>query len=141
LIYKINNLEETNYLAKKFAHKLKKRVILLNGDLGAGKTTFVKAIAEEYGNAKQVSSPTFTILQEYETSESLILHFDLYRLNSIYELDNIGFFEYLEQDATIFIEWANKLNLKEELGSFIDFIEINIKIIDEDKREFEIKGI
>jgi tRNA A37 threonylcarbamoyladenosine biosynthesis protein TsaE len=56
-------------------------------------------------------------------------------------LDNIGFFEYLEQDATIFIEWANKLNLKEELGSFIDLIEINIKIIDEDKREFEIKGI
>ncbi|PLX70016.1 MAG: tRNA (adenosine(37)-N6)-threonylcarbamoyltransferase complex ATPase subunit type 1 TsaE [Denitrovibrio sp.] len=109
---------ETENFAKEIAKDLQNRVILMNGDLGAGKTFFTKVVAEYY-NCDDTSSPTFTLHQRYE-GDITIHHFDLYRLKSEYELDNIGFFEYIDSGDTCFIEWADKFNLKDELEKYTE---------------------
>lgn len=80
-------------------------VVCLTGDLGAGKTLLVQGIAAGLGVSDDVTSPTFTILQVYETGRLPLYHFDLYRLDSPDELDNIGFAEYT---GVAVIEWADK---------------------------------
>lgn len=88
------------------------RIFLLEGDLGAGKTTFVKAFCEMLGIEEPVSSPTFNIVHEYEGNGARVYHFDLYRLKNMNELGEIGFDEYLpdrqanlDGNAYVFIEW------------------------------------
>jgi tRNA threonylcarbamoyladenosine biosynthesis protein TsaE len=82
------------------------KVFILNGDLGSGKTTFVKAFAKAIGIEEEISSPTFSIVHEYgEEGKAKIYHFDLYRLKNEQELYQIGFEEYLERGAYVFIEW------------------------------------
>jgi len=83
-------------------------VICLNGDLGAGKTLLVKGLAAGLDITEGVSSPTFTILQIYETGRLPLNHFDLYRLETPEELFDIGFEEYLRTDGVTVIEWADK---------------------------------
>lgn len=83
-------------------------VIVLIGDLGAGKTLFVQGVAEALGIPDQVTSPTFNILLTYEGGRLPLYHFDLYRLESIDELDDIGFYEMLDGDGVSFIEWGDK---------------------------------
>ncbi|MDT8900025.1 tRNA (adenosine(37)-N6)-threonylcarbamoyltransferase complex ATPase subunit type 1 TsaE [Anaeroselena agilis] len=83
-------------------------VVCLTGDLGAGKTLLVQGIAAGLGVSDDVTSPTFTILQVYETGRLPLYHFDLYRLDSPEELDNIGFAEYTGGDGAAVIEWADK---------------------------------
>lgn len=78
--------------------------VALHGDLGAGKTVLVRGIASALGN-REVTSPTFTIVQEYDTTPRL-LHFDAYRLSDEDELYAIGFDDYLRQDAILIMEWA-----------------------------------
>ncbi len=81
-------------------------VCLLNGEMGAGKTTFVKAICNALNIHEPVTSPTFSLVNEYESSsDQKVFHFDLYRLKSEEELYDIGFEEYLDQKAYVFIEW------------------------------------
>lgn len=101
--------EETSKFAKEFANELAAGdIVLLNGDLGAGKTVFVKAVTEKFSNGKNVAvSPTFTIVNTYETSPT-IYHFDLYRINDASELDAIGAEEYLYGDGISFVEWAER---------------------------------
>lgn len=81
-------------------------VILLQGNLGAGKTEFVKGLAEGFGVAERVTSPTFTLLNIYQGIVP-IYHFDLYRLEEPEELDNIGFTEFLGGDGVAVIEWPD----------------------------------
>jgi tRNA threonylcarbamoyladenosine biosynthesis protein TsaE len=88
------------------------RIFLLEGDLGAGKTSFVKAFCEVLGIEEAVSSPTFNIVHAYEEGDITVYHFDLYRLKNTAELEEIGFDEYLPHrqaglrgDAYVFIEW------------------------------------
>jgi ATPase, YjeE family len=83
-------------------------VVCLSGDLGAGKTVLVQGVAAGLGITDQVTSPTFTILQVYETGRLPLYHFDLYRLENSAELDNIGFEEYIGSDGAAVIEWADK---------------------------------
>jgi tRNA threonylcarbamoyladenosine biosynthesis protein TsaE len=83
-------------------------VVLLNGDLGAGKTTLVTAAAAAMGvDPKEVTSPTFSLMNVYRGKRLSIKHFDLYRINWPEELEDIGFSEYAGQDGVTFIEWAN----------------------------------
>ena len=82
-------------------------VVLLDGDLGAGKTTLVTEIAETLGvDRRDVSSPTFSLMNVYRGKKLTLQHFDLYRLTSSEELDDIGFYEYVGAPGVTFIEWA-----------------------------------
>jgi tRNA threonylcarbamoyladenosine biosynthesis protein TsaE len=127
--------EETAEAAKNLINTLTGKTVLLNGNLGAGKTTFVKAFAKASGCKEEGSSPTFTLMQRYR-GETDILHFDLYRLNHFEELETIGFFETMEENATKFIEWAENFSLEDELESFV---KIDIKNLGGNKRELHIK--
>jgi tRNA threonylcarbamoyladenosine biosynthesis protein TsaE len=84
-------------------------VVLLFGDLGAGKTAFVRGLAEGLGvAAEEVSSPTFTLMQEYRGGRVTLIHVDLYRLNDAREIDDLGL-EELGEHAVLAIEWAERL--------------------------------
>lgn len=93
-------------------------VILLDGDLGTGKTVFTKGIAKAIGIEGYITSPTFTLVNEYD-GEKKLSHFDLYRINSLEELDDIGFWDYIEEDSFVVIEWAKNikdLNLEDRVS-------------------------
>lgn len=90
------------------AHLRPNDVIVLKGDLGAGKTQFVQGVAEGLGIKAQVTSPTFNILITYEGGRLPLYHFDLYRLESEEELDDIGFYEMIESEGASFLEWGDK---------------------------------
>ncbi len=81
--------------------------ILLMGDLGAGKTTLAKGIAKGLGIQEEITSPTFPIMNAYNSGRLPLYHFDLYRLESIFELEDIGFYEYISKGISI-VEWGEK---------------------------------
>lgn len=104
-----NSEEETIELGKRIAAKLKKgMVIILTGDLGSGKTKLVEGILSYFGLQDEISSPTFTIVNEYNAKELNIYHFDVYRLEDIDEFLAIGGEEYFEKGACL-IEWGEML--------------------------------
>jgi len=98
---------DTRNLGKKLAKSLKKgQVFALNGDVGCGKTEFVRGVMAELNPEISVSSPTFSIVNSYETKSFIVYHFDFYRIKNIDEFVEIGFDEYLSGDAVVFVEWA-----------------------------------
>lgn len=102
------DLAATESLARQFALSLKKGdVLLLEGDLGAGKTTFARALLRAMGVGGEVPSPTFTLVQVYETPEFPVYHFDLYRLKQPEEIEEIGFDDALAEGAVL-VEWPEK---------------------------------
>ena len=105
-----NSEEETLMLARKVAKNLEKgQVIVLTGDLGAGKTLFVSGILDYFGKREEVSSPTFTIVNEYDVKDELkLFHFDVYRLESSDEFLAMGGEEFFEQGICL-IEWGEKI--------------------------------
>ncbi len=101
-----NNEMETKIFAKNLAKDLKKGdVLVLSGELGGGKTKFVEGILTYFDMQDKISSPTFTIVNEYHNEQIDIYHFDLYRLADIYEFENIGGEEYFNKGICIF-EWG-----------------------------------
>ena len=107
--YVTNNEEETKELAKKIASKLKKGdVIVLSGELGSGKTKFTEGILTYFGLEQEISSPTFTIVNEYTSKNINIYHFDVYRLADIDEFYAIGGEEYFSKGICI-IEWGEMI--------------------------------
>jgi tRNA threonylcarbamoyladenosine biosynthesis protein TsaE len=88
----------------------RKNIILLRGDLGAGKTTFVKTYVNHLGGDKdEVDSPTFSLLNTYSVNNQDIHHFDLYRIQSPQEIEDIGFMEYMDSGNLCFVEWPEKI--------------------------------
>ena len=83
------------------------QVYALLGDLGVGKTVFIKGVAKGLGITEPVNSPTFTIVQVYEEGRLPFYHFDVYRIADIEEMDEIGYEEYFFGDGVCFVEWAN----------------------------------
>ena len=104
-----SSLEETRRLGERLGRLLKEGdIICLHGELGAGKTTFTQGIAKGMGVAKAfITSPTFVIANEYKGRLTLY-HIDLYRLNNIAEIEDIGLSEYLKGEGVTVIEWAEK---------------------------------
>lgn len=103
------NLNELDTVAQKIINNSTFKTLLFYGDVGAGKTTLIKALVKTLGSSDTVSSPTFSLVNEYiiPTNESPIFHFDLYRINTEDELYNIGIETYLESDSWVFIEWPS----------------------------------
>ncbi len=104
-----NNIEETEVFGQKLGTLLKPGdIICLNGDLGAGKTTLTKSIGRGLGVDDYITSPTFTLINEYEGRLSLY-HFDVYRLENVDDLYDLGFDEYFYGKGVSIVEWADKI--------------------------------
>ncbi len=133
-----NNRDETLDFAEKLAKQIvAPKIIVLSGDLGAGKTTFSKGFAKGLGISETITSPTFTLLNEYSGDKNLY-HFDMYRLSSKEEAYELGFENYFENnDGIILVEWAE--NVK---GLFTPpYLKVLIEKIDENKRKFTLEEI
>lgn len=108
-VYDSINEKQTYELGWQLGSKLKRKdTVALYGDLGAGKTVFVKGIAAGIGIDEVITSPTFTFVNEYRSEKGLLYHFDLYRADSSDDLIDIGFYDYFTDDAICVIEWADK---------------------------------
>lgn len=108
MFFESNSFEDTFAFGKKMGEEAKRGdVLCLLGDLGVGKTVFTQGFAKGLGIEEPVSSPTFTIIQEYEEGRIPFYHFDVYRISDVEEMDEIGFEEYVYGDGVCLIEWAN----------------------------------
>ena len=106
-----NSPEETEALGEMLAGRLEPgTVIAFTGDLGAGKTAFVRGLARGLGIAERVTSPTFTIVNEYEGGRLPLFHFDMYRLGSADELFDIGWEDYLARGGVCAVEWSENVS-------------------------------
>ena len=125
-------LEQINQVAKKILDQNPHKVILLNGEMGVGKTTLIKELAKILGVTEPTSSPTFSLVNEYQASNNqLVYHFDVYRLKNENEALDMGIDEYLYSGNWCFIEWAEKIpNLLPQQHSVID-----IKLLSHNERE------
>ena len=129
------NETQTKIFAGNLANDLKcGDVIVLSGELGAGKTKFVEGILSHYDMQNQISSPTFTIVNEYHSEKIDIYHFDLYRLADIYEFENIGGEEYFNRGICIF-EWGELI--EDILPN--DYIKISFEKTDENEEIRKLK--
>lgn len=142
--YIVNSLKETEELSKKISKSIKcGDCILLYGEIGAGKTTFTKFLLENLGVKSIVSSPTFTLLNEY-TGKFPVYHFDMYRISSSEELYELGFEDYIDSKNSKFVETGLTLiewpdNVKDILPK--DRIEIEILKLGDSARKFIIKNL
>lgn len=132
MIIQVDSLEKTQQIAEKLAQVVTENdIILLNGDLGAGKTTFSQYFGKALGVKRTINSPTFNIIKSYK-GRLPFHHMDCYRLEDSDE--DLGFDEYFNDNGVTIIEWSEFI--QEYLPK--ERLEINIKYIDADKRVFEI---
>ncbi len=104
------DLSDLASVAKELLNKTKLRIWLMNGEMGAGKTTLTKALCEALGVEETMSSPTFSIVNEYQTKDKeVVYHFDFYRLKNEVEAMDIGVEEYLDSGYYCFLEWPDKI--------------------------------
>lgn len=103
--FKIHKIEEWQNVIDEILPKLQHPILLLKGNLGAGKTTFTQYLLKNLGSSDEVSSPTYAIVNEYHSPNGKIFHFDLYRMKNIDEVYDIGIEEYLDNAALCIIEW------------------------------------
>lgn len=126
---------QTMKLAEKLAHYLQEgNLILLEGDLGAGKTTFTKGLAKGLGVTRNVNSPTFTIIKEYQGEKLPLYHMDVYRLGE--SMEDLGFDEYFEGNGVTVVEWAHLIEDQLPLSR----LEIELYHREGDKREICLKA-
>ncbi|MAR98635.1 MAG: tRNA (adenosine(37)-N6)-threonylcarbamoyltransferase complex ATPase subunit type 1 TsaE [Formosa sp.] len=135
---KINyTLDEIDHVAKRLLKKFKNKVVIFNGQVGSGKTTLIRAIVNELGTYDKISSPTFSIVNEYKVRNGIVYHFDFYRINNHNEALDIGIYEYLNSENWNFIEWADKIQVLLPKN----LIKINLSVISHQKRELEFLEI
>jgi tRNA threonylcarbamoyladenosine biosynthesis protein TsaE len=122
----IFSLDEIENIARELIAQKPNKVILFHGEMGAGKTTFIKQLAKELGVTEATSSPTFSLVNEYQTTDNqVVYHFDFYRLKTEMEALDMGVEEYLYSGNWCFIEWAEQIpNLIPETHSVITIQEL-----------------
>ena len=134
--YITNSPSETEAVGAALAQVLQPgTVIAYRGDLGAGKTAFTRGLARGLGVTERVTSPTYTIVNEYLGGRMPLFHFDMYRLGSEDELFDIGWDDYLERGGVCAVEWSENV-----WGAMEDAIVITITRLDEDTRKIDIEG-
>ena len=134
-VYYSGKEEETEELGRRLAERLPDgAVVAMYGDLGAGKTAFVRGMARGMGISARVSSPTFTIVNEYPGPRELI-HFDMYRLSGADELFEIGWEDYLRRGAVCAVEWSEKV----EDAFYGDEIRVTIEKLGDTRRRITIE--
>ncbi|MBE6298754.1 MAG: tRNA (adenosine(37)-N6)-threonylcarbamoyltransferase complex ATPase subunit type 1 TsaE [Bacteroidales bacterium] len=136
----IPSLDKINEVAREFIRNMgDATVFAFYGNMGAGKTTFIKAICEELGISEGVNSPTFAIVNEYrsDTTGELVYHFDFYRINKIEEVYDLGYEDYIYSGALCFLEWSEKV---EELLP-PETVMVTIKEVENSARMVECKPI
>ena len=131
LTYHLNDINTT---ALKVLNLLESKVILFNGEMGAGKTTFIEALLKAMKSDDAATSPTFSIVNEYKLPNDKIYHFDFYRIESIEEAYNFGVEDYLYSNHWLFIEWPDRIEelLPENTQT------ITITKIDNNKRSLKL---
>ena len=136
MIYYTNSDKETEAVGEPFGRTVKDgTVVAMYGDLGAGKTAFVRGMARGMGITERVSSPTFTIVNEYLGDRTLI-HFDMYRLGSADELFDIGWEDYIARGAVCAVEWSENV----EEAFYGDEIILTIEKTSDTSRKITIEG-
>lgn len=103
--FKINKIEDWQNVIDEILPKLQHHILLLKGNLGAGKTTFTQFLLKNLNSKDEVSSPTYSIVNEYDSPKGNIFHFDLYRMKNAEEVEDIGIYEYLDHSFLCIIEW------------------------------------
>ena len=127
-------LEDISLAADFILKNVTCKTLLFNGFMGSGKTTLIKALVNSLGSTDNVSSPTFSIVNEYNVNGSTVFHFDFYRIENEYEALDIGIEDYMSQNNWCFLEWAEKIpNLVPNNINYINF-----KESEDDTRTIEI---
>lgn len=133
-----NSPAETEQLAFRLADSLEPGMVLaFTGDLGAGKTTFTRGLARGLGIEEPVTSPTYTIVNEYNAGRLPLIHFDMYRLSGADELFEIGWEDYQAQGAVLAVEWSE--NVTEAFGP--DTVTVQIEKIGDERRRITVTGL
>ena len=138
MIIETNSAEETFTLGKALGEKASPgQIYTLDGDLGTGKTVFTQGVAAGLGITEAISSPTFTIIQEYDTGRLPLYHFDVYRIGDIEEMEEIGYDDYFFGEGICLIEWADlireilpehviRITIEKDLEKGFDYRKITI---------------
>jgi tRNA threonylcarbamoyladenosine biosynthesis protein TsaE len=134
----VNELSDLPQVAQQLLEFSKgEKIFIFDGDMGAGKTTFIKSFCRVLGVKDVVSSPTYSIVNEYESANGLVYHFDFYRIKDIQEAYDLGYEEYFYGGGICLIEWPERVAelLPEHL------IKVEISIIDENRRVFNLSRV
>ena len=130
--YELNDLD---FVANQLIENVETKILLFYGDMGVGKTTLIKAIVKALGSSDEVSSPTFSIVNEYELENDKIFHFDLYRIKDLEEAYNFGIEDYIYSDNWLLIEWPQKIE-----SILIDnYNQIELNLESKNKRNLKIE--
>ncbi|SHH58272.1 tRNA (adenosine(37)-N6)-threonylcarbamoyltransferase complex ATPase subunit type 1 TsaE [Winogradskyella jejuensis] len=128
------HLDQIESVALDLLPKLNSKMVVFNGEMGAGKTTLIKALVKAMGSEDAVNSPTFSIVNEYLIPNDKVYHFDFYRIESIEEAYNFGIEDYFSSNHWLFIEWAERV---EEL-ILDDICLIDISILNPTERTLKL---
>ena len=131
--YSLENVED---IANELIKNLKSKTLLFHGNMGVGKTTLIKSLVKQLGSNDEVSSPTFSIVNEYELGNDKIFHFDLYRIKNIEEVYNFGIEDYLDSEHWILIEWPELITTM----LTTNFDEIFLKLDQKENRKLVLKN-
>lgn len=134
----VNNLSDLpSVAAQLLAFAGEDKIFIFDGDMGAGKTTFIKTFCQVLGVLDVVSSPTYSIVNEYESAAGAVYHFDFYRIKDIQEAYDLGYEEYFYSGRICLIEWPERV--AELLPDHL--IKIEITIVDENRRVFNFSRV
>ena len=129
-------LKKLSSIAAEIISSVKNKTLLFYGEMGVGKTTLIKEICQQLGILDNISSPTFSLVNEYQTSEEeRVFHFDFYRIEQEEEALDIGIEEYFDSDAWCLVEWPENIENLLPLGA----AQIHLSILDDEQRNIQLK--